>query len=102
MAYIWKEDGDLVEGDDVREVVERADYDALVTERDGLVEQRDTLIERVETAERGWEEARNRYADAFITSPARVKKYQDRDVREDGKPRTYSDLFKTKGDYGAY
>lgn len=102
MAYIWKEDGELVDSDDVRDVVERADYDTVVTERDGLIEQRDALIERVETAEKGWEEARNKYADAFITSPARMKKDQDKDVRDDGKPRSYSDLFKTRGEYGAY
>lgn len=100
MAYVWVDEPE--EGADVRDVVAREDYDQIVTERDGLVEQRDTLITRAETAEQGWRDARNKYADAFITSPQRMKEDQNRGVSEDGRASTFAELFRTKGDYGAY
>lgn len=100
MAYVWVDEPE--EGADVRDVVARGDYDQIVTERDGLVEQRDTLITRAETAEQGWRDARNKYADAFITSPQRMKEDQNRDVSEDGRASTFAELFRTKGDCGAY
>lgn len=107
MAYVWVEEPE--EGADVRDVVAREDYDQIVTERDGLIEQRDglieqrdTLINRAETAEKGWRDARNKYADAFITSPQRMKEDQNKGVREDGRASTFADLFRTKGEHGAY
>lgn len=100
MAYVWVDEPE--EGADVRDVVARGDYDQIVTERDGLIEQRDTLITRVETAEQGWRDARDKYADAFITSPQRVKEDQNRDVSEDGRASTFAELFRTKGDCGAH
>ena len=100
MAYVWVDEPE--EGADVRDVVAREDYDQIVTERDGLIEQRDTLITRAETAEQGWRDARNKYADTFITSPQRMKEDQNRDVSEDGRASTFAELFRTKGDYGAY
>ena len=100
MAYVWVDEPE--EGADVRDVVAREDYDRIVTERDGLVEQRDTLIARAETAEQGWRDARNKYADAFITSPQRMKEDQNRDVSGDGRASTFAELFRTKGDCGAY
>lgn len=100
MAYVWVDEPE--EGADVRDVVAREDYDQIVTERDELAEQRDTLITRAETAEQGWRDARNRYADAFITSPQRMKEDQNRDVSEDGRASTFAELFRTKGDCGAH
>lgn len=100
MAYVWVDEPE--EGADVRDVVARGDYDQIVTERDELIEQRDTLITRAETAEQGWRDARNKYADAFITSPQRMKEDQNRDVSEDGRASTFAELFRTKGDCGAY
>ena len=93
MAYVWVDEPE--EGADVRDVVAREDYDQIVTERD-------TLIERAETAERGWRDARNKYADAFITSPQRMKEDQKKDVNDDGRASTFAELFRAKGDYGAY
>lgn len=100
MPYVWREE--VEEGDDVRDVVERSDYDAVIEERDQLVTQRDGLIERAEAAEEGWRQAKNKYADAFITSAANVKRDQANDVKKDGSPSSYSELFRTRGEYGAY
>lgn len=100
MPYVYREE--LGEGEVEADVVERADYDAVIVERDELVTQRDTLIERAETAEKGWAESRNKYADAFLTSPARIKKEQEEDVRRDGLPHSYQQLFGMKGATDAY
>lgn len=100
MPYVWRDE--VEDGDDVREVVERSDYDAVIEERDQLITQRDGLIERAEAAEEGWRQAKNKYADAFITSAANAKRDQKKDVIEDGRPSTYSELFKSRGEYGAY
>ena len=97
MPYIFKEvlDDEEVEAD----VVERADYDTVIQERDQLMTQRDEAISRAEIAEKGWEESRNKYADAFLTSPARVKKEQEENVRADGVVRSFHELFDTKEGY---
>lgn len=97
MPYVFKEvlDDEEIEAD----VVERADYDSVIQERDQLMTQRDEAISRAEIAEKGWEESRNKYADAFLTSPARVKKEQEENVRADGVVRSFQELFDTKEGY---
>lgn len=97
MPYVFKEflDDEEIEAD----VVERGDYDAVVQERDQLMTQRDEAIVRAETAEKGWEESRNKYADAFLTSPARVKREQEDNIRKDGMAFTYDDLFNMREGY---
>lgn len=102
MAYIYVEEESLEEGQELADVVERSEYDAVLTERDELISQRDTLIERAEVAERGWEDARNKYADAFITSASRVKDDQREDVTDDGQVQTFEELWGARGKFGAY
>lgn len=104
MAYIYYDDDNIPEGMEAADVVERSEYDTVITERDEIITQRDSAIERAEIAEKGWEESRNKYADAFLTSPARVKQEQEEDIKYDGKTptTTFSDLFNGKDDEGAY
>ena len=94
MPYVFKEvlDEDEIEA----EVVSREDYDAVLKDRDEILTQRDEAITRAETAEAGWAESRNKYADAFLTSPARVKREQAENVKKDGTPHTFAELFATK------
>ena len=94
MPYIFKEV--LDDGEVEAEVVERGEYDAIIEDRDQLIVQRDSAIARAEEAERGWEEARNKYADAFLTSPARVKREQSNDVKRDGTVVSFKELFESK------
>lgn len=94
MPYVFKEV--LTDEDVEADVVERADYDTVIQERDQLMTQRDEAIERAEVAEKGWEESRNKYADAFLTSPARVKKEQSSDVKRDRLPQTFNELFQRR------
>jgi hypothetical protein len=104
MPYVRYDEDSMPEGMEAADVVERSEYDAIITERDEIMAQRDDAIVRAETAEKGWEESRNKYADAFLTSPARVKSEQERDVRDDGKSPTtsYSQLFADRRDENAY
>lgn len=102
MGYFWYEDEDAPEGMEAADVVERSQYDAVITERDELVTQRDQLIERAQVAEDGWRDARNKYADAFITSQSRIMSDQRGDVAKDGKMQTFDELWSSKGEYGAY
>ena len=94
MPYVFKEV--LDEEETEADVVEREEYDALLAEKDKLVTQRDEAISRAETAEAGWAESRNKYADAFLTSPARVKSSQDNDVKRDGTVTSFSQLFEER------
>ena len=100
MPYIFREE--LSEGEVEADVVERSDYDAVITERDEIITQRDEAIVRAEAAEKGWEESRNKYADAFLSSPARVKQNQIDDTKRDGQMQTFSALFNQKEAYSAY
>lgn len=94
MPYVFKE---TLENEEVEaDVVTREDYDAIIQERDQLMTQRDEAISRAETAEAGWAESRNKYADAFLTSPARVKEEQSKDVKRDRLPQTYQQLFERR------
>lgn len=97
MPYVFREE--LMEDEQAADVVERSDYDAILQDRDELMVQRDDAIARAETAERGWEEARNKYADAFLTSPARVKQEQESDVKRDGTVVSYEQLFADREGY---
>lgn len=94
MPYVFKEV--LTDEDVEADVVERQDYEAVIQERDQLMTQRDEAIGRAEIAEKGWEESRNKYADAFLTSPARVKKEQSSDVKRDRLPQTFNELFQRR------
>ena len=94
MPYVFKEV--LTDEDVEADVVERVDYDTIIQERDQLMTQRDEAISRAEIAEKGWEESRNKYADAFLTSPARVKKEQSSDVKRDRLPQTFNELFQRR------
>lgn len=104
MPYVRYDDDSMPDGMEAADVVERSEYDAVIAERDEIMTQRDDAIVRAETAEKGWEESRNKYADAFLTSPARVKREQDADVRSDGKSptTTYSQLFADRKEENAY
>ena len=80
MPYIFIEE--LPEGTEEADVVERGEYDGLSQQLEEAREQRDEAIARAETAEAGWREAKEKYANTFLTTPARIK--------ENHEPPTYS------------
>lgn len=100
MPYIYVDE--LEEGQTEAEVVDRADYDAVITERDEVLTQRDTAIERAETAETELKAQKQKYADAFFSTPEGAKRWQNEDVRKDGRAYTFGQLFEDRGDGVAY
>lgn len=102
MGYFWYDEDQHPEGLELQEVVSQELYDTVLAERDELINQRETLIERVEVAEEGWRQSRNRYADAFITTRDRIMEDQADDVWKDGQVQTFNELWRGRGEYGAY
>ena len=88
--YFYEEE---LEGYEAADVVERSEHDAVIKELDEVRTQRDAAISRAEAAEAGWAEAKEKYANAFLTTPARIKKEMEEHVKEDGRPKTYAELF---------
>ena len=86
---------ELPEGFEAADVVPRADYDAVIAERDQVIEQRDGAISRAQVAEDEARKAKAKYADAFLTTASRVKEMHRRDVKSEGRPHTFSELFST-------
>lgn len=70
MPYIYVEE--LEEGQEEAPVIERTEHDALMQELEEIREQRDSAIERAETAEKGWREAKEKYANTFLTTPSKI------------------------------
>lgn len=71
MPYVFYEE--IPEELEEADVVERTEYEQLKEDFEAVQKQRDEAIERAETAEAGWEKAREKYANAFLTTPSRVK-----------------------------
>lgn len=75
MPYIFKEE--LGEGEDAVEVYTPEQYNALVEERDNLLAERDTLTNNFDAVSLERDnlssqlvEAKTKFADAFLSSPA--------------------------------
>lgn len=102
MPYFYSEDE--VEGFEPVDAVPREDYDAIITERDEIQTQRDEAIIRAEDVETELSKLRDKYASTFLNTPNSAKAQQKADVIKDGKTPTtsFSQLFREKGEYGAY
>ena len=100
MPYI--EVDEIEEGYEAADVVARSEYDAVISERDEVVTQRDEAIVRAETAEADAKKMRDKYAKAFLTTPQRIKEETEEDVKKESRKRSFSDLWKGKGDNSAY
>lgn len=87
--YRYDEPPEGYEGDSYDDVVDRKDYDALQTESNGFRDQRDAAIARAETAEAAYEKEREKYANAFLTTPERVK-----DEHNERYATTYDELWR--------
>lgn len=94
MPYVFHEESEMQEGWESVDVIERGDYDALVSERDKAVEQRDQAVERAATAEAEVKKQKAKYAEAFLTSPARIKEdTREHLKREQVRAQSIDDLF---------
>ena len=88
MPYVYVEE--LGEDQEAADVVEVGEVDTLKAQLEETREQRDQAIERAATAEKGWQEAKEKYANTFLTTPAKIKEnHSPRPV----KATTVQDLF---------
>lgn len=71
MPYVFVEE--LDEGQEAAEVVEVGEVETLKAQLEETREQRDQAIERADAAEKGWQEAKEKYANTFLTTPARIR-----------------------------
>lgn len=71
MPYVFVDE--LQEGQEEAQVVEKGEHDELSRQLEEAREQRDKAIERAETAEKGWQEAKEKYANTFLTTPSKIK-----------------------------
>lgn len=102
MPYFYSEDE--VEGFEPVDAVPREDYDAIITERDEIQSQRDEAITRAEDVETELSKLRDKYASTFLSTPNSAKAKQRADAIKDGKTPTtsFNQLFREKGEHGAY
>ena len=70
MPYVFVEE--LQEGQEEADVIERTEHDALQQQLEETRTQRDQAIERAETAEKGWRESKEKYANTFLTTPSKI------------------------------
>jgi hypothetical protein len=67
MPYVFYEE--LPEGMSEADVVERAELESTLEELESAREQRDQAISRAESAEQGLREAKEKYANTFLSKP---------------------------------
>lgn len=99
MPYVFMEE--LGEGMEEADVVDRDAYTTLETERDVLQLERDEANGKVESLKAELESAKTKFADAFLTTPERMKSVQASDIAEDSVPQTFDALFAGRNKHNA-
>lgn len=101
MPYVFVDE--LAEGQEEAEVYSPDDYNAVMMERDTAIGQIEDFRSQVAelTGERDslmgqLDDAKRKFADSFLTSAARIKREQDREMRSEERPATFDSLFKER------
>lgn len=93
MPYIMVEE--VPEGMEAVDVIERSEYDSVVTERDQYQQQRDDALARIEKAEADARDAKAKYAD-YILGGSSKKDTSDKAKKVEHGALSARDLFKIK------
>lgn len=93
MPYIYVDE--LPEGTEEADVVQREEYDSVVTQRDEFESQRDDALAQIEEARNQVREAKAKYADMVLSNkPREVQNTKNENVKPtSAKPITTSSLF---------
>lgn len=101
MPYAFYDE--LPEGVEEVEAYSPDDYNALAMEWDTTIGERDALRLDLEamTQERDslamqLDDAKRKFADSFLSSPAKMKAAQGADLRSEDQPKTFDTLFKER------
>lgn len=83
-------------------------YDALAQERDSIAEERDTIsgerdaiVSERDSLAAQLDDAKTKFANAFLSSPQRAKEVQREDSADDGRSYTFDELFAERNKYNA-
>ena len=88
MPYYYFEEEQ--EGFEQADVVERTELDEVQARLSEITEQRDQAVERAVSAEKGLAEAKQKYADTFLTTPSRIMmNHEEKNMR----PTSIDSLF---------
>lgn len=99
MPYVFREE--LNEGEEEAEVMSREDYDATVKERDELQTKLDDLQSSYAGLAEELDNAKTKFANAFLSSPQKMKADQADDVKADGEVMSFDTLFRDRNKYNA-
>lgn len=99
MPYIYRDE--LGEGEIAADVFSKDDYAKIINERDDVIAQRDEALGQISVLENALRESKQKYADTFLSSPARAKNDLSDDTKKDSKISTFDELFEMKGKYNA-
>lgn len=99
MPYVYMDE--LGEGMVEADVVERDIADSIADERDAAVTERDSLLAANESLARELDDAKAKFANAFLSSPEKMKSNQADDAKEEGKIQSFDELFKGRNKYNA-
>ena len=94
MAYIYVEEPE--DGVEYADVVSAEDYNTIRGELEEASRMRDEAITQIEQVSKDYEELRTKYATRFLTNAEQIKADQEHDIKRDGTPTTYDELFSNK------
>lgn len=92
MPYVYRDE--LLEGETAADVVERDVTDSIADERDAAIKARDAAIGERDSLMRELDEAKAKFANAFLTTPVQAKAAQAEDARKESRIQTFDELFK--------
>lgn len=92
MPYVFREE--LGEGEVAADVIERDIADAITDERDALIAERDGLVAERDGLAQELSNAKAKFADAFLSSPDKMKQNVSDDNKKDGGAYSFDQLFK--------
>ena len=99
MPYVYYDE--LPEGAEESEAYSPDDYNALMMERDTAIGRAEEFERQVSelTGERDslmgqLDDAKRKFADSFLSSPAKMKRTQREEMREEESPSTFDTLFR--------
>lgn len=106
MPYVYRDE--LGEGELEADVVTRDEFttveterDLAVIERDEAFEERDGLIAERDNLAKELDNAKTKFANAFLSSPEKMKRDQNEDVKDDSTIKSFDQLFSGRNKHNA-
>lgn len=95
MPYVYYDE--LEDGMEAAEVKGVEEYNALEAQRTALQEQYDTLVTERDSLSKELMDAKTKFANAFLSSPQKMKQDNADDLRHEDVAMSYDQLFAERG-----